>query len=89
MILTSRRRHFYLVGQSKHKVGACGVNNQTSAVLAGNALPIVVFAETCQTNLSVSFCVPHSRKFLKSFHSYDVFRITENRAATIAWWSWS
>ncbi|GFW67031.1 hypothetical protein TNCV_4030511 [Trichonephila clavipes] len=28
MILTSRRRHFYLVGQSKHKVGACGVNNQ-------------------------------------------------------------
>ncbi|GFX63634.1 hypothetical protein TNCV_2005621 [Trichonephila clavipes] len=25
MILTSRRRHFYLVGQSKHKVGACGV----------------------------------------------------------------
>ncbi|GFV83483.1 probable RNA-directed DNA polymerase from transposon BS [Trichonephila clavipes] len=26
MILTSRRRHFYLVGQSKHKVGACGVN---------------------------------------------------------------
>ncbi|GFV25379.1 hypothetical protein TNCV_1146501 [Trichonephila clavipes] len=34
MILTSRRRHFYLVGQSKHKVGACGVNNQASAVLA-------------------------------------------------------
>ncbi|GFX73695.1 hypothetical protein TNCV_4290111 [Trichonephila clavipes] len=33
MILTSRRRHFYLVGQSKHKVGACGVNNQTTAVL--------------------------------------------------------
>ncbi|GFX60150.1 hypothetical protein TNCV_4533111 [Trichonephila clavipes] len=28
MILTSRRRHFYLVGQSKHKVGACGVNNR-------------------------------------------------------------
>ncbi|GFV29411.1 hypothetical protein TNCV_438301 [Trichonephila clavipes] len=24
MILRSRRRHFYLVGQSKHKVGACG-----------------------------------------------------------------
>ncbi|GFW41432.1 transposase [Trichonephila clavipes] len=35
MILTSRRRHFNLVGQSKHKVGACGVNNQASAVLAG------------------------------------------------------
>ncbi|GFT10705.1 hypothetical protein TNCV_1943981 [Trichonephila clavipes] len=34
MILTSRRRHFYLVGQSKHKVGACGVNNEASAVLA-------------------------------------------------------
>ncbi|GFT74830.1 piggyBac transposable element-derived protein 4 [Trichonephila clavipes] len=34
MILTSRRHHFYLVGQSKHKVGACGVNNQASAVLA-------------------------------------------------------
>ncbi|GFY30310.1 transposon Tf2-6 polyprotein [Trichonephila clavipes] len=34
IILTSRRRHFYLVGQSKHKVGACGVNNQASAVLA-------------------------------------------------------
>ncbi|GFS57856.1 hypothetical protein TNCV_2909421 [Trichonephila clavipes] len=28
MILTSRRRHFYLVGQSKHKVGACGVNTR-------------------------------------------------------------
>ncbi|GFW87542.1 hypothetical protein TNCV_4485081 [Trichonephila clavipes] len=47
MILTSRRRHFYLVGQSKHKVGACGVNNQASAVLAGNELPFVAF-----TNLS-------------------------------------
>ncbi|GFW85332.1 uncharacterized protein TNCV_3250691 [Trichonephila clavipes] len=34
MILTSRRRHFYLVGKSKHKVGACGVDNQASAVLA-------------------------------------------------------
>ncbi|GFY10518.1 hypothetical protein TNCV_2565461 [Trichonephila clavipes] len=33
MILPSRRWHFYLVGQSKHKVGACGVNNQASAVL--------------------------------------------------------
>ncbi|GFX97838.1 hypothetical protein TNCV_4904891 [Trichonephila clavipes] len=33
MILTSRRRHFYLVGQRKHKAGACGVNNQASAVL--------------------------------------------------------
>ncbi|GFW76888.1 integrase catalytic domain-containing protein [Trichonephila clavipes] len=43
MILTSRRRHFYLVGQSKHKVGACGVNNQASAVLAGNELPFVAF----------------------------------------------
>ncbi|GFU84109.1 hypothetical protein TNCV_4504091 [Trichonephila clavipes] len=43
MILTSRRRHFYLVGQSKHKVGACGVNNQASAVLAGEStkLPFV------------------------------------------------
>ncbi|GFX30784.1 hypothetical protein TNCV_656701 [Trichonephila clavipes] len=38
-----RRRHFYLVGQSKHKVGACGVNNQASAVLAGNELPVVAF----------------------------------------------
>ncbi|GFT64178.1 hypothetical protein TNCV_3784651 [Trichonephila clavipes] len=38
MILTSRRRHFYLVGQSKHKVGACGVNNQASAVLAAITL---------------------------------------------------
>ncbi|GFU58148.1 hypothetical protein TNCV_696621 [Trichonephila clavipes] len=38
MIFTSRRRHFYLVGQSKHKVGACGVNNQASAVLAENRL---------------------------------------------------
>ncbi|GFX72994.1 hypothetical protein TNCV_2814341 [Trichonephila clavipes] len=28
MILTSRRRHFYLVGQSKHKVGACGVKTR-------------------------------------------------------------
>ncbi|GFW04642.1 hypothetical protein TNCV_3066601 [Trichonephila clavipes] len=44
MILTSRRRHFYLVGQSKHKVGACGVNNQASAVLAGNELPFVAFS---------------------------------------------
>ncbi|GFU33278.1 hypothetical protein TNCV_3768361 [Trichonephila clavipes] len=43
MILTSRRRHFYLVGQSKHKVEACGVNNQGSAVLAGNELPFVAF----------------------------------------------
>ncbi|GFU36883.1 integrase catalytic domain-containing protein [Trichonephila clavipes] len=43
MILTSRRRHFYLVRQSKHKVGACGVNNQASAVLAGNELPFVAF----------------------------------------------
>ncbi|GFY18988.1 uncharacterized protein TNCV_3876761 [Trichonephila clavipes] len=43
MILTSRRRHFYLVGESKHKVGACGVNNQASAVLAGNELPFVAF----------------------------------------------
>ncbi|GFT49122.1 transposable element Tcb2 transposase [Trichonephila clavipes] len=34
MILTSRRRLFSLVGQSKHKVGVCGVNNQDSAVLA-------------------------------------------------------
>ncbi|GFW39606.1 hypothetical protein TNCV_3187771 [Trichonephila clavipes] len=44
MILTSRRRHFYLVGQSKHKVGACGVNNQASAILAGNELPFVAFS---------------------------------------------
>ncbi|GFT41297.1 hypothetical protein TNCV_628441 [Trichonephila clavipes] len=44
MILTSRRRHFYLVGQSKHKVGACGVDNQASAVLADNELPIVAFS---------------------------------------------
>ncbi|GFU61533.1 hypothetical protein TNCV_727111 [Trichonephila clavipes] len=44
MILTSRRRHFYLVGQSKHKVGACGVSNQASAVLAGNELPFVAFS---------------------------------------------
>ncbi|GFS80780.1 hypothetical protein TNCV_86941 [Trichonephila clavipes] len=44
MILTSRRRHFYLVGQSKHKVGACGVNNQASAVLAGDELPFVAFS---------------------------------------------
>ncbi|GFV98026.1 hypothetical protein TNCV_4447871 [Trichonephila clavipes] len=44
MILTSRRRNFYLVGQSKHKVGACGVNNQVSAVLAGNELPFVAFS---------------------------------------------
>ncbi|GFV62576.1 hypothetical protein TNCV_4392641 [Trichonephila clavipes] len=43
MILTSRRRHFYLVGQSKHNVGACGVNNQASAVLAGYELPFVAF----------------------------------------------
>ncbi|GFW10306.1 hypothetical protein TNCV_5096571 [Trichonephila clavipes] len=44
MILTSRRRHFHLVGQSKYKVGACGVNNQASAVLAGNELPFVAFS---------------------------------------------
>ncbi|GFV33909.1 hypothetical protein TNCV_1082051 [Trichonephila clavipes] len=44
MILTSRRRHFYLVRQSKRKVGACGVNNQASAVLAGNELPFVAFS---------------------------------------------
>ncbi|GFW04662.1 transposable element Tcb2 transposase [Trichonephila clavipes] len=44
MILTSRRRHFYLVGQSKHKVAACGVNNQASAVFAGNELPFVAFS---------------------------------------------
>ncbi|GFW88782.1 hypothetical protein TNCV_4972751 [Trichonephila clavipes] len=44
MILTSRRRHFYLVGQSKRKVGACGVNNQASAVLADNELPFVAFS---------------------------------------------
>ncbi|GFY11033.1 hypothetical protein TNCV_2201411 [Trichonephila clavipes] len=46
MILTSRRRHFYLVGQSKHKVGAGGVNNQASAVLAGNELPFVAFSSS-------------------------------------------
>ncbi|GFT06307.1 hypothetical protein TNCV_1145101 [Trichonephila clavipes] len=46
LILTSRRRHFYLVGQSKHKVGACGVNNQASAVLAGNELPFVAFSHS-------------------------------------------
>ncbi|GFT71668.1 hypothetical protein TNCV_403491 [Trichonephila clavipes] len=39
MILTKGRRHFYLVGQSKHKVGACGVNNQASAVLQEFSLP--------------------------------------------------
>ncbi|GFV72284.1 uncharacterized protein K02A2.6 [Trichonephila clavipes] len=44
MILTSRRRHFYLVGKSKHKVGACGVNNQASAVLVGIELPFVAFS---------------------------------------------
>ncbi|GFW30294.1 piggyBac transposable element-derived protein 4 [Trichonephila clavipes] len=44
MTLTSRRRHFYLVGQSKHTVGACGVNHQASAVLAGNELPFVAFS---------------------------------------------
>ncbi|GFY15529.1 transposable element Tcb2 transposase [Trichonephila clavipes] len=44
MILTNRRRHFYLVGQSKHKVGACGVNSQASAVWAGNELPFVAFS---------------------------------------------
>ncbi|GFV85625.1 hypothetical protein TNCV_3436281 [Trichonephila clavipes] len=43
MILTSRRRHFYLVGRSKLKVGAFGVNNQASEVLAGNELPFVAF----------------------------------------------
>ncbi|GFX10394.1 uncharacterized protein TNCV_1867891 [Trichonephila clavipes] len=32
------------IGQSKHKVGACGVNNQASAVLAGNELPFVAFS---------------------------------------------
>ncbi|GFX45682.1 uncharacterized protein TNCV_1422661 [Trichonephila clavipes] len=48
MILTSRRRHFYLVGQSKHKVGACGVNNQASAVLAGNELPFVAVAAVAE-----------------------------------------
>ncbi|GFS91665.1 c2H2-type domain-containing protein [Trichonephila clavipes] len=42
--ISSRRRHFYLVGQSKHKVGACGVNNQASAVFAGNELPFVAFS---------------------------------------------
>ncbi|GFW22930.1 hypothetical protein TNCV_3647071 [Trichonephila clavipes] len=51
LILTSRRRHFYLVGQSKHKVGACGVNNQASAVLAGNELLFVAFSVnvSCKT----------------------------------------
>ncbi|GFU97727.1 hypothetical protein TNCV_2532001 [Trichonephila clavipes] len=44
MILTSRRRHFYLVGQSKYKVGARGVNNQASAVLAGNELPYLLLS---------------------------------------------
>ncbi|GFU72674.1 HTH_38 domain-containing protein [Trichonephila clavipes] len=44
LILTSRRRYFYLVGQSKHNVGDCGVNNQASAVLAGNELPFVAFS---------------------------------------------
>ncbi|GFW64510.1 hypothetical protein TNCV_813451 [Trichonephila clavipes] len=48
MILTSRRRHFYLVGQSKHKLGACGVNNQASAVLAGNELPFVAFRSAAE-----------------------------------------
>ncbi|GFY27889.1 RNA-directed DNA polymerase from mobile element jockey [Trichonephila clavipes] len=32
------------LGQSNHKVGACGVNNQASAVLAGNELPFVAFS---------------------------------------------
>ncbi|GFX60724.1 hypothetical protein TNCV_4977001 [Trichonephila clavipes] len=50
MILTSRRRHFYLAGQSKHKVGACGVNNQASAVLAGNELPVVALSKEYKNN---------------------------------------
>ncbi|GFX93007.1 uncharacterized protein TNCV_139511 [Trichonephila clavipes] len=50
MILTSRRRHFYLVGQSKSKIGACGVNNQASAVLAGNEIPFVAFRRYNKSN---------------------------------------
>ncbi|GFU28514.1 piggyBac transposable element-derived protein 4 [Trichonephila clavipes] len=52
MILTSRIRHFYLVGQSKHKVGACGVNNQASAVLVGNELPFVAFERSSDEEFS-------------------------------------
>ncbi|GFT38229.1 hypothetical protein TNCV_4840821 [Trichonephila clavipes] len=59
MILTSRRRHFYLVLQSKHKVGACGVNNQASAVLAGNELPFVAFNRWIPRG--VSFLRPRHR----------------------------
>ncbi|GFX49650.1 hypothetical protein TNCV_4902921 [Trichonephila clavipes] len=55
MILTSRRRHFYLVGQSKHKVGACGVNHQASAVLAGYGLPFVAFIVSSGMQSDVDF----------------------------------
>ncbi|GFW80784.1 hypothetical protein TNCV_2123051, partial [Trichonephila clavipes] len=34
MILTSRRRHFGIPGQSKHEARASRVNNQAPAVLA-------------------------------------------------------
>ncbi|GFV31207.1 hypothetical protein TNCV_4315321 [Trichonephila clavipes] len=69
MILTSRRRHFYLVGQSKHKVGACGVSNQASAVLAGNELPFVAF------NFKVPFPSLHNKSVTRdklfSLHAWS------------------
>ncbi|GFW98446.1 hypothetical protein TNCV_4766731 [Trichonephila clavipes] len=66
MILMSRRRHFYLVGQSKHKVGACGVNNQASAILAGNELPFVAFIDGAVKTYIQSQSIPKSFYELKN-----------------------
>ncbi|GFX78191.1 uncharacterized protein TNCV_5135381 [Trichonephila clavipes] len=77
MILTSRRRHFYLVGQSKHKVGACGVNNQASPVLAGNELPFVAFRESTKLPLFVFEAVREIYRSIfgvASFKKVDRFR---------------
>ncbi|GFW32980.1 hypothetical protein TNCV_1939041 [Trichonephila clavipes] len=80
MILTSRRRHFYLVGQSKHKVGACGVNNQSSAVLAGNELPFVAFrkkqdmlqlAEELGINATLNMTVPSIKIAITNSEGYE------------------
>ncbi|GFX62921.1 hypothetical protein TNCV_1100141 [Trichonephila clavipes] len=80
MILTSRRRHFYLVGQNKHKVGACGVNNQASAVLAGNELPFVAF-------LSLNRWIPRGVSFQRPRHRLiavtSLGRLPRNRSIPV------
>ncbi|GFV79652.1 uncharacterized protein TNCV_1724771 [Trichonephila clavipes] len=83
MILTTRRRHFYLVGQSKHKVGACGVNNQASAVLAGNELAFVAFSLSLASCTQSCFPVAQSdgKETKKKAHISNIFNCLHLRRA--------